>query len=521
VLIDLNTYYEKEKPRMYRKTVSAMLLSLLFLGILLSAFNIQPVKASGTIYIRPDGNIDPGTAPIERDGNTYMLRGNITDEISVRRDNIVVDGQSYTLQRASGTGITLEERSNVTITNINIKLLKSPCICIFLRHASNNTVCANNMTASDIGIYLQMNCTGNRIYGNNITNGKFGPGIEIYDYSSNNIISGNTIADNFGGISFLDGNSNNSVIGNNIVNNRGYNIPGIALGRSSGNSIIGNNIANNSYHGVQLSGSSDNSIVGNNIVDNGFYGLWLGGSSNNSIVGNNISNNQFGIYLYVSRGNGFFHNNLINNTSQIPTGQMYPSGNVWDDGLEGNHWSDYNGTDANEDGIGDTPYVIDSNNTDHCPLMGMFHGFTITWQEKTYPVIVISNSTVSDQIGYVITSWINLSTHSLDQASFEEIYFYVSGHDGTRGFCRVYIPAALLNGTYRVFVNTTEVLCTLLPGSNSTDSYLYFTYAHSTERVRIVPEFPSPLVILHTFMIATLLAVVVYRRKRLSASAQT
>jgi hypothetical protein len=168
--------------------------------------------------------------------------------------------------------------------------------------------------------------------------------------------------------------------------------------------------------------------------------------------------------------------------------------------------------DANEDGIGDTPYFIDSNNTDLCPLMGRFHGFAITWQEKTYPVNVISNSTVSDQIGYVILSWINLSTQSVDRTSFEEIFFYVSGEDGTHGFCRVYIPAALFNGTYRVFVNGTEVPSTLLPGSNSTGSYLYFTYAHSKERVQIIPEFSS-LLVLHPLMMATLLAVVMCRRK--------
>jgi len=42
----------------------------------------------------------------------------------------------------------------------------------------------------------------------------------------------------------------------------------------------------------------------------------------------------------------------------------YPSG--------GNYWSNYTGYDANDDGIGDTPYVIDANNRDKYPLMSPY-----------------------------------------------------------------------------------------------------------------------------------------------------
>jgi hypothetical protein len=66
---------------------------------------------------------------------------------------------------------------------------------------------------------------------------------------------------------------------------------------------------------------------------------------------------------------------------------------------------------------------------------------------------------------------------------------------------------------YRVFINGTEIAYTLLPCSNSTHSYIYFNYSHSTQEVIIIPEFPSFL-ILPMFMTATLLAVIVFRRKR-------
>jgi len=90
----------------------------------------------------------------------------------------------------------------------------------------------------------------------------------------------------------------------------------------------------------------------------------------------------------------------------------------------------------------------------------------------------------------------------------------VNARARTTGFCRICIPTALMNDTFRVFVNDTEILPSPepLPCSNSTYSYLYFTYHHSTQEVVIVPEFPSFL-ILPLFLIATLLAVIVYKRK--------
>jgi hypothetical protein len=96
---------------------------------------------------------------------------------------------------------------------------------------------------------------------------------------------------------------------------------------------------------------------------------------------------------------------------------------------------------------------------------------------------------------------------------FDSTYFYVSGEDGTYGFCIVDIPVDLLNATYKVFVNGTEVSSSLLPCSNSTHSYLYFTYTHSKQRVIIIPEFPSFLILPLVFT-TTLLAITVYRRKR-------
>ena len=179
--------------------------------------------------------------------------------------------------------------------------------------------------------------------------------------------------------------------------------------------------------------------------------------------------------------------------------------------MEGNYWSDYNRTDPSNDGIGDTPYVIDADNADRHPLMGMFYGFNVSWIEPGYDVELISNSSVS---AFDVGFWIE---HPEDPNT-GIIKFNVTGETGTAGFCRVCIPTAPLNAsTYTVLLNGTEIPYTLLPCFNSTHSYLYFNYTYSTQEVIIIPEFPSVL-ILPLFFIATLLAVIAYRKKHTKIS---
>jgi hypothetical protein len=122
--------------------------------------------------------------------------------------------------------------------------------------------------------------------------------------------------------------------------------------------------------------------------------------------------------------------------------------------------------------------------------MGMFFDFNATSQ---YHIQAICNSTISD-------FQFNGTTISFDAA----------GKNGTTGFCRITFPTTLINGTLTVSVNGTKTPYTLLPESNSTQSYLYFTYHHSTQET--VPEFPSFL-ILPLFLVATLLTAMIYKKR--------
>ena len=66
------------------------------------------------------------------------------------------------------------------------------------------------------------------------------------------------------------------------------------------------------------------------------------------------------------------NNNYVNNTIQFSANEDYYltwGGSRSVNTIDRNYWSDYNGTDANKDGIGDTPYIIDANNQDNNPIM--------------------------------------------------------------------------------------------------------------------------------------------------------
>jgi hypothetical protein len=72
--------------KMSGRTVCGIAVALLLIVCLASAFDTQPLEASGTIYIRADGSIDPQSAPISTSDNiTYAFTGNINGSVVVQR----------------------------------------------------------------------------------------------------------------------------------------------------------------------------------------------------------------------------------------------------------------------------------------------------------------------------------------------------------------------------------------------------------------------------------------------------
>ncbi|HUW48865.1 MAG TPA: NosD domain-containing protein, partial [Patescibacteria group bacterium] len=313
-----------------------------------------------------------------------------------------------------------------------------------------------------------------------------------------NVISENNITENYNGI-YLDSSSSNTISRNNVTANH---YSGIVLSLSSNNVLSGNSIIANSMWGINPAYSNNNTISGNNIRNNN-VGINSASSDFNIVSANKIIDNRYsGIYLESSSNNRFHHNNLINNTNQVVVELGYA--NNWDDGFEGNYWSNYTGVDLNRDGIGDSWFEMDENNTDHYPLMGMFSSFNTS---LGLYVNVISNSTIEDFEYFEFNNTIRMHISNMTT-------------NQTYGFSRIRIPHALMNETYHVTIDGTEpnyVNYTL--SDDEENRWIYFSYQHSMLEIVIVPEFPS-FIVLPLLMIATLLAVIVCRKKQLKALKQ-
>jgi parallel beta-helix repeat protein len=305
------------------------------------------------------------------------------------------------------------ENLDLSNTDVGIELWKTENSKI-----SNNTVCNNNWG----GIRLEDSSNNNTITGNNVSNNFVG--IRL-DSSSYNAITGNVFVND--GLSVHSSYQNtvedNTVNGKPlvyledvsdckvedagqviIVNCNNISIENLDLSNTdvgielwkTENSKISNNTVCNNKEGIILYDSSNNNTITGNNVSNKEEGIILYLSRNNSITGNNVSNNNWGIGLYYSSNNKIYFNNFINNTDNVDS---YESTNIWNSPLEitytydgttyksylGNYWDDYEGTDADGDGIGDTHYSIDSekDESDEYPLMKPFENYYITTSAYT------------------------------------------------------------------------------------------------------------------------------------------
>jgi parallel beta-helix repeat protein len=269
-----------KKANMRLRLVFTLVFFMLFL-MLISAKPASSQAQLETIFIRPDGTVNPSNVPIQSNGDVYTFTDNVYDPILVQKSNVTIDGAGYSLIGP----LTEAERKSDPVLGTGPNTTLPPYI---------------------IGLDCDKPVSGLTIKNLNVKN--FNVGIYI---------------------------------------------------RTTKNTLIGNSVSANTV-GVLLSGSA-NKINRNYIFDNE-EGLFFGFEQVNGSAANIPSD------IDISE------NSFVNNTYQLSgcVCKVYNFSEAlhsWDNGNRGNYWSDYYGTDANQDGIGDTYYRIDVLNQDRYPIM--------------------------------------------------------------------------------------------------------------------------------------------------------
>jgi len=300
------------------------MLFLLLVSTLTLALNIQPVKSEPRTITVPDdyptiqeaiNNANEGDTVFVRNG-TYYEHLNVNKTIELLGENrnaTIIDGSS------TGT-VVLLRRDNITIQNFTIRNSGSAGV--------------------DSGIWVYHSVNNSKIVGNLVTNCCWA----------------------------------------------------IRAENGAFNSTICDNIAERSYCGILLLVASNCRISSNILSRNNFCGVCLIDAAESNVSDNYISENGYllsGYGIYVERGpinitNFVDRNSFIDNRQQAYCKPAPPEWGVlkviWDNGYPsgGNYWSDYAALDlysspyqnvTGSDGIGDTPYIIDSSNRDNYPLM--------------------------------------------------------------------------------------------------------------------------------------------------------
>lgn len=358
----------------------------------------------------------------------------------------------------------------------------------------NNTIIDGNKT----GMVVLVTADSVTIKELTVKNGDTG----IYiDHSNSSFTTENNAINNVDAIVVRF--SNNCTIYRNLAENNSQR--GILVTNSWNFTVNYNNVYDSGWYGINANASTNGLIAQNNVNESYLDGIGLVDSDNCTVVGNSVRNNTlFGVWVdYYSDYSSIYHNNIINNGVQAVVGS---STNRWDNGIEGNYWSNYTGVDfysgpyqneTGSDGIGDKPHTIEANNIDNYPLMGTFSSFNTS---LGYYVNIISNSTIEDLEYFESNSTIRI--HVSNTTANPEF-----------GFCRIRVPHALVSEPYNVTVDGAEpyyVNYTLYDDGDN--RWIYFSYQYSAHEILIASERLSFL-ILPLLMIATLPPVLVYRRK--------
>ncbi|AAM05160.1 DUF3344 domain-containing protein [Methanosarcina acetivorans] len=333
----------------------------------------MPAEAK-TWYVDDDGGADftdiQTAVNSASSGDTiYVYAGDYLG-FNVNKPYITIIGEGADLVTVGPTSqIRLPDIGNATGTDLEGMKLMSDLYLSTYGPAPDctikNCILVNSISTAFGRYYSASNLT----FEGNLVNGS--GSINMYGLSSKSKILNNHFTDlsnTYSAIYFRQ-DANFCTFSNNVLENSTatnmltvYNVPGCT--------ITNNTFRNNT--GVALR-------------------LYKNTVTNTTITHNIFSRNGGGIkFDSAGDNNKIYLNDFIENTAQIILLGTAPTTTIWSSpdqipytfnsttytGYMGNYWSDYNGTDNNNNGIGDDPYVLpDSLGADNYPLMQPFENY--------------------------------------------------------------------------------------------------------------------------------------------------
>lgn len=200
---------------------------------------------------------------------------------------------------------------------------------IHLWNSPENRIESNIISETRDGLFIQ-NSPGNVIKNNDISHLRYGV---HYMFSDSNRFEQNTFSDNLAGAALMY--SKNILFQRNrFIRNRGYGSFGILFQECIG------------------------CIAEENLILDNTTGVFMEAVRESQFRNNIIAENDLALEIFSScSSNTFTGNYFVNNLSPLQVvGKA--TATRWEENGRGNYWSDYDGYDLDEDGIGDVAYKI-------------------------------------------------------------------------------------------------------------------------------------------------------------------
>ncbi|WFN34534.1 right-handed parallel beta-helix repeat-containing protein [Methanogenium sp. S4BF] len=247
---------------------------------------------------------------------------------------------------------------------------------------------------------------------------------------------------------------------------------GVKITRAKGVSVI-NNTFNVCREGIKLDTAEETVIIGNDVLINNKATnkvLWLINSSNNLIYYNTFTKG-------IVTVEGTSSDNIWSSSDSVD--YIY-SGKGWSSHL-GNTWPGYTGTDADGNGIGDTPYTLSDGSTDAYPLVAPLASYQMGKSENVVTSITVEPATAflkqNDTCLFTATAFDQYDNEMADTVFTWTISDETVGTINESGFFSALSPGATtitamngtVEGTATVTVRTAEPMTIIVDASGAGD----------------------------------------------------